>query len=71
MLDDTELEQLMDAAAYEDFLNERVEMHRYIPNTEADLACMLDRLGLSSAEDLFSDIPGELPLRRDWISEIL
>lgn len=39
-------------------------MHRYIPNTEADLACMLDRLGLSSAEDLFSDIPGELPIKR-------
>lgn len=39
-------------------------MHRYIPNTEADLACMLDRLGLSSVEDLFSDIPGELLLRR-------
>jgi len=39
-------------------------MHRYIPNTEADLDCMLDRLGISSAEDLFSDIPKELLLKR-------
>lgn len=35
-------------------------MHRYIPNTNADLACMLDRLGLSSVEELFADIPEEL-----------
>lgn len=39
-------------------------MHRYIPNTEADTACMLDRLGLTSVEDLFSDIPAELLLKR-------
>ena len=37
-------------------------MHRYIPNTEADLTCMLDRLGLSSIDELFRDIPRELLL---------
>jgi glycine dehydrogenase subunit 1 len=38
-------------------------MHRYIPNTEGDLARMLDRLGLASEEDLFGDIPEELLLK--------
>jgi glycine dehydrogenase subunit 1 len=40
-------------------------MHRYIPNTEADLTCMLERLGLSSVEDLFSDIPSQLLLKTE------
>jgi len=41
----------------------RIEMHRYIPGTEADLARMLDKLGLTSSEDLFGDVPGELMLK--------
>ena len=42
-------------------------MHRYIPNTEADLTCMLDRLGLSSIDELFRDIPRELLLENGLI----
>ena len=39
----------------------RINMHRYIPNTEADLL-HADRLGLSSIDELFRDIPRELLL---------
>ena len=39
-------------------------MHKYMPNTEADLKQMLDSIGVSSIEDLFSDIPKELRLGR-------
>lgn len=35
-------------------------MSRYIPDTEEDRARMLDAIGLSSTEELFSDIPEEL-----------
>ena len=35
-------------------------MHRYIPNTEADLKLMLDSIGVNSIEDLFVDIQKEL-----------
>ncbi|TAH64001.1 MAG: aminomethyl-transferring glycine dehydrogenase subunit GcvPA [Gottschalkiaceae bacterium] len=39
-------------------------MHRFIPNTEADKKLMLDSIGVSSIEDLFSDIPANLKLNR-------
>jgi len=39
-------------------------MHKYMPNTEADLKQMLDSIGASSIEELFSDIPKELKLGR-------
>ena len=37
-------------------------MHRYIPNTEADVGLMLESIGAKSIEDLFIDIPKELRL---------
>ncbi len=39
-------------------------MHRYIPNTEADKAYMLGRIGVDSVEALFSDIPEGLKMNR-------
>lgn len=33
---------------------------RYLPHTDADRQAMLGRLGLSSVEELYADIPGEL-----------
>lgn len=39
-------------------------MHRFIPNTEADKKLMLNSIGLSSIDDLFSDIPANLKLNR-------
>lgn len=35
-------------------------MHKYMPNTKADVDQMLDSIGASSIEELFSDIPNEL-----------
>jgi len=40
-------------------------MARYIPNTSEDRAEMLSALGLSDIEELFSDIPDELRLKRE------
>ncbi|SET00153.1 glycine dehydrogenase (decarboxylating) alpha subunit [Natronincola peptidivorans] len=40
-------------------------MHRYIPNTEADVKLMLESMGAKSIEDLFQDIPKELRLNRE------
>ncbi|HYE82289.1 MAG TPA: aminomethyl-transferring glycine dehydrogenase subunit GcvPA [Clostridia bacterium] len=39
-------------------------MHRYMPNTVADEKLMLDSIGAKSPEDLFTDIPQELRLKR-------
>ena len=33
--------------------------HPYIPNTEADRAAMLQRIGVASVADLFADVPAE------------
>ncbi|CAG0941716.1 glycine dehydrogenase subunit 1 [Anaerolineae bacterium] len=33
--------------------------HRYIPNTEADRAAMLQTIGVASVKDLFADIPAD------------
>jgi len=40
-------------------------MHKYIPNTNAEKQAMLESIGASSIEDLFSDIPAELKLGRE------
>lgn len=40
-------------------------MHRYIPNTHADTAEMLDIIGVKSIDELFRDIPAELVLPQD------
>ncbi|MGE5629962.1 MAG: aminomethyl-transferring glycine dehydrogenase subunit GcvPA [Caulobacteraceae bacterium] len=39
-------------------------MHRYMPNTDADVKLMLESIGAKSVEDLFADIPKELRLDR-------
>lgn len=40
-------------------------MLRYIPNTLEDQSEMLSAIGIDKIEDLFSNIPGELRLKRD------
>jgi glycine dehydrogenase subunit 1 len=40
-------------------------MSHYIPNTQEDTRQMLEALGLGSAEELFSDIPADLMLKRE------
>ena len=42
---------------------------RYIPNTDADRRAMLDAIGLSSLEELFSDIPSEVRNRFEPIGD--
>ena len=37
---------------------------RYIPNTDADRQAMLEAMGLTAIEDLFSGIPDGPPLAR-------
>ena len=37
--------------------------HRYIPNTEQDVASMLSDIGVSSIDDLFAPIPDELKFK--------
>lgn len=36
--------------------------HRYFPHTEADVAAMLARIGVSAVDELFGDVPAELRL---------
>lgn len=38
-------------------------MHRYIPNTEADRAQMLEEIGVKAVEELFCDIPEALRMK--------
>lgn len=40
-------------------------MHRYIPNNGAPLEEMLNKIGISSMDDLFKDIPQELQFKGD------
>ena len=37
--------------------------HRYIPNTDQDVASMLSDIGVSSIDDLFAPIPDELKFK--------
>jgi len=39
-------------------------MFKYIPNTDKDVAKMLEYIGVSSVEELFEDIPGNVKLGR-------
>lgn len=40
--------------------------HRYLPHTPEDVDVMLDRIGAGNLEELFSDVPDELRLRRGY-----
>ena len=40
--------------------------HRYFPHTPADIAAMLERCGMKSLEELYSDVPESLKLKRDY-----
>ena len=39
-------------------------MHRYIPNTDADVKAMMDVIGIESVDELFQSIPDDLILKR-------
>lgn len=41
-------------------------LHRYFPHTEEDISKMLRRCGLSEIEDLYSDVPEQLLLGREY-----
>ncbi len=38
--------------------------HRFIPNTDADRAAMLNTIGVASVDDLFRDVPGSAKLSK-------
>ena len=40
--------------------------HRYFPHTSADIAEMLKRCGMEGLEDLYSDVPDSLKLKRGY-----
>lgn len=40
--------------------------NKYIPHTEEDIRKMLDRIGVSSVDDLFNEIPKEVVFSRDY-----
>lgn len=40
--------------------------HPYFPHTDSDIAAMLERCGVSSMDDLYSDVPDELLLKRPY-----
>ena len=35
-------------------------MNRYIPHTDEDIKVMLEKIGVKSTDDLFSDIPEDV-----------
>ena len=39
---------------------------RYIPHTEADIAKMLERIGVASVDELYSDVPEEVIFRGEY-----
>jgi glycine dehydrogenase subunit 1 len=41
------------------------DMNKYIPLTEEDKKTMLDKIGVAAIDDLFSDIPEKIRLKRD------
>ena len=41
-------------------------IHRYFPHTQEDIAAMLDCCGMHSLEELYSDVPDSLKLKRDY-----
>lgn len=40
--------------------------NRYIPHTDADIAKMLERIGVASVDDLYSDVPQEVLFRGEY-----
>lgn len=40
--------------------------NRYIPHTEEDIAGMLDKIGVASVDDLFSDIPADVIFKEEY-----
>lgn len=40
--------------------------NRYIPHTEADIAKMLERIGVASVDDLYADIPAEVIFKEEY-----
>ena len=41
-------------------------IHHYFPHTEHDIKVMLERCGLKSVDELYSDVPDSLLLGRDY-----
>ncbi len=41
-------------------------IHRYFPHTADDIAAMLERCGMISLDELYSDVPDSLKLKRDY-----
>lgn len=41
-------------------------MHRYFPHTQADIEAMLARCGVGDIRDLYSDVPEQLVMKRDY-----
>lgn len=40
--------------------------NKFIPHTEADIRKMLDRIGVKSVDDLYSDVPSEVIFREEY-----
>ena len=40
--------------------------NRYIPHTEQEIRAMLDRIGVESVDDLFSDVPAEVIFNQEY-----
>lgn len=40
--------------------------NRYIPHTEEDISAMLEKIGVNSVDDLFSDIPSEVIFKEEY-----
>lgn len=42
-------------------------LHRYLPHTEKDIAAMLEACNAKTLDDLYSDVPDQLKLKRDYL----
>ena len=40
--------------------------HKFIPHTDADIKKMLDKIGVASVDDLYSDVPAEVIFRQEY-----
>ena len=38
----------------------------YFPQTEGDIKAMLERIGVNSLDDLYSDVPGEFMFKGEY-----
>ncbi len=43
-----------------------MSLHRYLPHTEGDIAAMLEACNARTLDDLYSDVPDQLKLKRDY-----